>query len=103
MSLLLIPAIVTSSKEFNYPENPIEKIKERCKNTISVSGDTIAGELGNPRLVNTILIGVLSNCLPFEKQIWVDTIGSKVKERFVEINLKAFDRGRALSSSAVKA
>ncbi|MDF1545257.1 MAG: indolepyruvate oxidoreductase subunit beta, partial [bacterium] len=43
----LVPAIVTSSKEFDYPKNPIEKIRERCAKTVSVSGDSIANELGN--------------------------------------------------------
>ena len=97
----LIPAIVTSTREYTYPADAMGIIKKRCPHTISVSGDSIAAELGNPRLVNTILLGVLSNHLPFPRQLWTDFVTSKVKAKFVEINLEAFDRGRKLTGSTV--
>ncbi len=99
----LIPAIVTSSKNLTYPENAIELMKKKCNNVVSVEGDKIAGELGNPRLVNTILIGVISNHLPFPLELWEEVIKSKVKARFVDINLKAFARGRAIKIETVTA
>ena len=36
----------------------------------TLPADKIAGELGDPRLVNTILIGVLSNYLPIPVELW---------------------------------
>jgi indolepyruvate ferredoxin oxidoreductase beta subunit len=63
-----------------------------------VEGDKIAAELGNPRLVNTILLGVLSNHLPIADNIWTEVIKSKVKERFVDINLQAFKRGKEIKT-----
>ena len=77
----VIPAIVTSSKDFEYPENALELMKEKCSKVISVEGDKIAAELGNPRLVNTILLGVLSTFLPFSDERWKEVIKFKVKER----------------------
>ena len=56
----------------------------------------IAKELGDPRLVNTILIGVLSNHLPFTPQQWTEAIRKRVKAKFVDINLSAFERGRQI-------
>ena len=38
---------------------------------------SMALELGNPRLVNTILLGVMSNYLPFEKEQWIDAIKAR--------------------------
>lgn len=99
----LIPAIVTSSKQFSYPEDAVEKMKKKANRIISVPADKIAKELGNPRLVNTILLGVMSNYLPFPADLWVDMIKSKVKEKFVEINIEAFNRGRQIKLSAVEA
>ena len=93
----LVPAIVTSSKKFTYPENAIEQAGAKAANVKAVEGDKIAGELGNPRLVNTILLGVLSNHLPIKDELWTDVIKSKVKERFVDINLQAFKRGKELA------
>jgi indolepyruvate ferredoxin oxidoreductase, beta subunit len=92
----LIPAIVTSSKKFHYPEDAIAEMRTKVKHVIAVEADKIAGELGEPRLVNTILLGVLSNALPFDNDLWIETIRGRVKPKLVEINLKAFQRGRDL-------
>ncbi len=100
---ILIPAIVTSSKQFNYPEDSIERMKAKAENVIGVEADKIAAELGNPRLVNTILLGVMSNFMPFNEERWKNVIKRRVKERFVEINLAAFERGRQIGHCGVTA
>lgn len=99
----LIPAIVTGSKQYHYPENAIAEMQKIVRKTIGVDADKIAAELGNPRLVNTILLGVLSNYLPFSTELWTDTIKSRVKAKLVDVNLQAFARGRdiRLSKTAV--
>ncbi|MBD3402538.1 indolepyruvate oxidoreductase subunit beta [candidate division GN15 bacterium] len=99
----LVPAIVTSTKAFNYPEDPIGQMKQKAGNVIGVPADKIAGELGNPRLVNTILLGVCSNYLPFDLEVWQQMIREKVKARFVDVNLQAFERGREIKQAAVEA
>lgn len=99
----LVPAIVTSSKEFTYPDDAIADMQKKIAKVIAVDADKIAGELGNPRLVNTILIGVLSNFLPFEPNLWVETIKSLVKPKLVDINVTALERGRSIKLETVKA
>ncbi|MBD3257964.1 indolepyruvate oxidoreductase subunit beta, partial [candidate division GN15 bacterium] len=99
----LVPAIVTSSKKYTYPEDPIADLQKKAQNVIPVPADKIAGELGNPRLVNTILLGVLSSYLPFEKAAWEDTMKARIKARFVDINLEAFKRGQAITLESQKA
>ncbi len=92
----LVPAIVTSSKQFTYPDDAIGTMQSKTANVIPVAADEIAGELGNPRLVNTILLGVLSNYLPFEQEQWFETMKKRIKPKFVDINLEAFARGRRI-------
>ena len=99
----LVPAIVTSSKQFSYPKDPIADMRKVADHVIAVQADEIAAELGNPRLVNTILLGVASNYLPFDTQLWQETIKSKVKARFVDINLTAFKRGQDIKINLVDA
>lgn len=99
----LIPAIVTSSKEYNYPEDAVEKMKAKANRVIDVPADKIAGELGNPRLVNTILLGVMSNYMPFTSDLWLEVIKSKVKPKFVDINIEAFNKGREIKLTSVEA
>jgi indolepyruvate ferredoxin oxidoreductase beta subunit len=92
----LVPAIVTSNKKLSYPKDAIGQIRKRGANLIAIEADKIAAELGNPRLVNTILLGALSNYLPFDQRVWDEVIKAKVKERFIEVNLKALARGREI-------
>ena len=98
----LIPAIVTSTKGLSYPEHSVEKMREKANKVIAVDADKIASELGNPRLVNTILLGILSNYMPFPSDLWIDVIKNRVKERFVEINIKAFNKGREIKLSVLE-
>jgi len=97
----LVPAIVTSSKKFSYPDDAIAGMKKKAEKVIGVQADKISAELGNPRLVNTILLGVMSNYMPFKKELWTDVIKSRVKAKFVDINLTAFDRGREITLASV--
>ncbi|MEW6051092.1 MAG: indolepyruvate oxidoreductase subunit beta [Candidatus Zixiibacteriota bacterium] len=99
----LIPAIVTSSRKYHYPLDAVAEMKKKLNRVIGVEADKIAGELGNPRLVNTILLGILSNYMSFDYDLWIETIKSKVKPKLVDINITAFKRGRDISLSAVKA
>ncbi|KAA3637018.1 MAG: indolepyruvate oxidoreductase subunit beta [Calditrichaeota bacterium] len=98
----LIPAIVTSKKEYNYPLNAIETMKTKAEKIIAVKADTLAAELGNPRLVNTILMGVLSNFMVFPLELWLDVIRNRVKSKFVDINIEAFNKGREIKLSSVE-
>lgn len=99
----LVPAIVTSSKQFNYPDDPIGELKQKMEKVIDVAADKIALELGNPRLVNTILLGVASNYLPFEADLWTATFQKKIKPKLVEMNLKAFATGREIRLQGITA
>ncbi len=99
----IVPAIVTSSKMFKYPEDAVGEMKKKSKHVIAVPADQIAGELGNPRVVNTILLGVLSNYTPFENDLWIEMLKKKVKAKFVDVNLQAFKRGQNVRLSPVKA
>ena len=99
----LVPAIVTSSKQFKYPEDSVADMRAKGARVIDVKADQIAEELGNPRLVNTILLGVASNYLPFEMSLWEEVIKLRVKARFVEVNLTAFERGRSIGAEVAAA
>jgi indolepyruvate ferredoxin oxidoreductase, beta subunit len=69
----------------------------RCK---VVDADPVLKEVGTKRALNIVMLGVLSTYLEFDYAQWQDAIGSLVKEKFVEMNLKAFDMGRDLANGA---
>ena len=59
-----------------------------------VNGLELAEEAGNPRTVNTVLLGALSNTLQPSHEQWIAAIKALVPEKFLEVNLKAFELGR---------
>jgi len=88
----LVPPITTTG-DFTYPDNPAEMIRGKVKNAKILDADKIAADLGNPRLVNTILLGVLSISMDIPEGIWIETIKRRVPKKFTELNLKAFKAG----------
>jgi indolepyruvate ferredoxin oxidoreductase beta subunit len=61
-----------------------------------VDGVGIAQQLGNLLVVNTILLGALSALpeIPLKEESFQQAIAGKIKERFINLNLKAFQLGR---------
>jgi len=55
----------------------------------------MAGELGNERAANTVLLGVLSTALSFPESEWLEVIERLVPPKTREINRAAFLAGRA--------
>lgn len=97
----LVPPITAGGK-FTYPEDPVAILRKKFKDVISLDADKIALELGNSRLVNILLLGVVSSRLGFDITAWEEAIKSRVKAKFVDLNLKAFARGRELAEEAIQ-
>jgi len=91
----VVPPITTTGK-FAYPEDVEKKIKARVPKTKIVKAYDIGKKLGNPRLVNTILLGVLSREIDLEESKWLQVIERMAPKGTGEINKKAFLEGRAI-------
>ena len=72
-----------------------EKAEAEEAKADAAAAQATAMELKNPRVTNLVMLGFLSAFLPIPEDIWREHIPSKVPPRFVELNLKAFARGRA--------
>jgi indolepyruvate ferredoxin oxidoreductase beta subunit len=93
----LVPPIATGGK-FHYPDDPVGDLKKKLSNVIAIDADQIARELGDARLVNTLLMGITSTRLQFAGSQWEEVIKERVKAKFVDLNLRAFERGRQLAA-----
>jgi indolepyruvate ferredoxin oxidoreductase beta subunit len=62
-----------------------------------VDGAGIAEKLGNMLVVNTILLGALSALpeIPVKVESFEQAIAGRLKEKYINLNLKAFQLGRA--------
>ncbi len=90
---ILPPAVFTGQQE--YPD-VLTKIKEKVPDTLVVDADALAAKLGNPRVVNVIFLGVLSKYLEIPADSYTAVLKESLKPKLVDINMKAFEAGRAL-------
>jgi len=81
----------------SYPEKLPEKICEMYPGSLIVDGLDLALAAGNPKTVNTVLLGALSNKLEFKKDLWLEALKKMVPAKLLDINLKAFESGCQVS------
>ncbi len=78
-----------------YPENIIEDLSKEYK-VIAVDALSVAKELGNAQVFNVVILGVAAKHMDFSVEQWNAVIERTVKQKFIEINKKAFERGYSL-------
>ena len=76
----------------SYPENIEGKLKT-VADTTAVDARALAEKAGNIKAVNVVLIGLVAKNTDISYDKWVEIIRSTVPEKFLEVNLKAFDLG----------
>ena len=86
------PSVLLGKSE--YPQDIDRKLKARVDNVRIVDGLELAEQAGNAKAINTVLLGALSNTLNPSYEQWLTAIKSLVPERFLDVNLKAFELGR---------
>lgn len=79
-----------------YPSNGEELIRARAGKVIALDGQAMARELGNPRVMNIILLGALVKQLGLEEIDWLRVIAENVKEKYVPLNQEALKLGLGL-------
>ena len=82
--------VITGMAE--YPKNIVEKLSEMV-DTLPINALELAKEAGNMKAVNVVLIGVMAKSTDIPYDNWIEIIKKTVPEKFLEVNLKAFDAG----------
>ena len=91
-----MPVITGAMK---YPEDIIGKLKAKDIDVIAVDALSLAEEAGNPKSSNVVLMGVLSKRLGFEREVWINALKQCVPEKFLELNMKAFELGESVAEA----
>ena len=76
----------------SYPENIIDELKKEHK-VSSIDAQKIALELGNSKVLNSVVLGYAAEAIGFDKDVWLETVTNTVPAKTVEINKAAFERG----------
>lgn len=90
------------SGSVEYPADIIEQIRASASlpRIIEVDALAIAEQCGSPKVVNTVLLGVLAGMLETDLEIWKDVIKETVPQKTVDINLAAFEEGVLLAKAS---
>ncbi|MBC7225285.1 MAG: 2-oxoacid:acceptor oxidoreductase family protein, partial [Anaerolineae bacterium] len=94
-----IPPVSVSAGNDVYPTD--EKVRSTL---LAVTDDlhflpTVAAarEVGNARAHNVVMLGALSQHLDVPIEVWERVIAAWVPERYRDLNLRAFHRGREMA------
>ena len=82
--------VVIGAKE--YPENILENLKKEHE-LYSLDGAKLALELGNSKVLNSVILGFAAKFVGFDKELWLDTVKATVPPKTIDINVKAFLTG----------
>ena len=82
-----------------YPEHILETLREKYK-VLAVDVTAEAKKLGNPRVFNTIILGVAAQHMQFSKEEWLQVIADTVPPKTIAINQTAFLTGYNYTGAA---
>ncbi|MDY4574610.1 MAG: indolepyruvate oxidoreductase subunit beta [Intestinibacter sp.] len=88
-------ATITGKAEYK-----VEEVDQKLKdlNAKVINAADKAMELGNAKVMNIILLGTVIKAMHLEHIDWESIIRNNVKEKFIDINIRALNEGMALVS-----
>ncbi|HSV30124.1 MAG TPA: 2-oxoacid:acceptor oxidoreductase family protein, partial [Candidatus Omnitrophota bacterium] len=101
-TIKLVPPIVSTGL-FSYPADPVATMRAAGVTVYDFDAGAIARELGDLRLVNTIMLGAIADYLPFPAADLEEQVVARFRERkpaLVEVNKRAFAAGRAAAQAS---
>ena len=75
-----------------YPEGIVEKLSETHR-VYTINGQQAALELGNSKVLNSVVLGFAAGFIGFDRDTWLDTVAATVPPKTVDINKAAFIKG----------
>jgi len=75
-----------------YPKNIIKKIEEKVK-VVKLDCLRLSMEAGNTKTQNVVLLGAFAKTLDIDKEKWIEVIKQTVKEKVIDVNISAFNKG----------
>jgi len=91
-----LPPLSVAMGHEAYPDDAaiVDTLKQRAGEAHFIPATKLAGDIGDVRTLNIVMIGCLSVFLPFDMGLWRDAVARLVPSKVKELNLSAFDMGR---------
>jgi indolepyruvate ferredoxin oxidoreductase beta subunit len=104
-TIRLTPPVVSIGL-FKYPDDPVAQMRAAGVTVYDFDAGAIARDLGDLKLVNTVMLGAIADYLPFPAADLEEQIVGRFRARkpaMVEVNRQAFAQGRAAAAERAKA
>jgi indolepyruvate ferredoxin oxidoreductase beta subunit len=99
-------AIVTSNEKIDcqsvltgstsYPEDIEGELKKVSNKVIVIDALEEANKIGNSKVANVILLGMIVKYMGLEHINWEEIIRNNVKKNFIDMNIQALELGKTL-------
>ena len=83
--------VITGNAE--YPDGILKEIENAGVKLRAIDALDLANKTGTSKAVNLVLMGVCAKHTDIKRDVWESAIKAVVPEKFLDINLKAFDLG----------
>ena len=90
----MTPVTVSSGQQAEVTDLD-ERLRAEYPSALYVDALAVAKEAGNTRTMNMALAGALYVLTPFSAELWHQAMQERVPAKLVDMNLKAFEAGRA--------
>ena len=91
----IVPVSVSSGAA-RYPVDVESLLKAAFPRLAYIQAGEAAAQLGGLQATNIVVLGAVSKGLDLPEMAWQEAIVSSVKEKFRELNLRAFEKGRSM-------
>ncbi|MBO5374152.1 MAG: indolepyruvate oxidoreductase subunit beta [Clostridia bacterium] len=75
-----------------YPEGILEGL-EKSHTLYTIDGGRVAKELGNSKVLNSVVLGLAAKHIGFSEDEWLETLKNTVPPKTIDINTLAFKAG----------
>ncbi len=92
----VLPVTVTTGKS-SYPplDEIISPLAAVCKEVKALDATALAKKAGTAQAMNVVMLGSLSRYIPLPEDMLIDAIREVVPPKYLDINKRAFDLGKA--------
>ena len=98
-----IVPVTASTGGTPYPDVDEQTLSQFFPRLVYLRAIELATALGNVKTANIILLGVLSTYLDLPECAWETAIKRSVKEKYVAVNVEAFQKGRTVQMESIPA
>ena len=94
-----IAGLPVMTGRMDYPEDIMSELQKVAKTVIAIDGPAEAAKIGNSKVTNVILLGVIVKFMKLESIDWQKIVRENVKADFIDLNLRALEHGKTLITS----